>query len=74
MMVFDIDGTPEKSGESSFNQREFLFIRTLVYAMLKAGVSPEDIGLLTPYQAQYDKFMALVPRVGGIDPRKIDGY
>jgi len=54
LAFYHVNGTEEPSGAFSFfNHREAALVEELLYTLVaQYGVSPEDIGIITPYEGQ----------------------
>ena len=57
---YHYDETEKMENNSYYNEREIFLIFGIVYKLIKAGVQVENLGIITPYNAQkfrlYDKF------------------
>jgi DNA polymerase alpha-associated DNA helicase A len=76
LIFFDTQGGdfPEKSeeeevdkkagkgmmGESKSNEMEAILVKTHVQSLVDAGVKPEDIAVITPYNAQVRQIVSII--------------
>jgi hypothetical protein len=62
LMWIQHDGQEEtvKKGTSIINNHEVLIIIKLLAELLKAGVHPQDLGIIMPYNAQKDQLLKIV--------------
>lgn len=58
---FDMDEYKEEDGGSLYNQGEVSLTLAHVEKLMKAGILAEDIGIITPYNAQVGKLRELRP-------------
>jgi superfamily I DNA and/or RNA helicase len=61
-------GEEQDEAGSSFNQGEALAVREYLQRLLQAGITQEQIGVLTPYAAQV---AALTPSSALLHPRSL---
>ncbi|KOS19335.1 DNA polymerase alpha-associated DNA helicase A [Escovopsis weberi] len=61
-------------GESKSNEMEALLVRQHVRQLTEAGVRPEDIAVVTPYNAQLAALASLKERYPGIELGSVDGF
>ena len=52
LFFYNYTGDEEKSHNSYFNKTEIRMIKSVVYKLIKSGVLPKNIGIITPYNAQ----------------------
>uniref|UniRef100_A0A6U0THT0 Upf1 domain-containing protein n=1 Tax=Pinguiococcus pyrenoidosus TaxID=172671 RepID=A0A6U0THT0_9STRA len=72
MMFYTCNGAEELSGSgtSFLNRTEALLVEKVVTTLLKAGVDPEEIGIVTPYEGQRAYVTSHMARAGGM-PAKL---
>ncbi|KAL7960538.1 P-loop containing nucleoside triphosphate hydrolase protein [Trichoderma compactum] len=61
-------------GESKSNEMEAALVRLHVKQLVEAGVRPEDIAVVTPYNAQLAALASLKERFPGIELGSVDGF
>ncbi|KAL7628636.1 hypothetical protein AAE478_000151 [Parahypoxylon ruwenzoriense] len=61
-------------GESKSNEMEAALVRMHVKKLVKAGVRPEDIAVVTPYNAQLGLLAPLKEAFPGIELGSVDGF
>ncbi|KEZ44419.1 hypothetical protein SAPIO_CDS3417 [Scedosporium apiospermum] len=61
-------------GESKSNEMEALLVRQHVRELVDSGVKPEDIAVVTPYNAQLGLLAPLKERYPGIELGSVDGF
>ncbi|KAK1446961.1 hypothetical protein CCUS01_12108 [Colletotrichum cuscutae] len=61
-------------GESKSNEMEGALVRQHVQKLVDAGVKPEDIAVVTPYNAQLAILAPLKERFPGIELGSVDGF
>ncbi|WQF77904.1 Putative AAA+ ATPase domain, helicase SMUBP-2/Hcs1, Helicase superfamily 1/2, ATP-binding protein [Colletotrichum destructivum] len=61
-------------GESKSNEMEAALVRQHVQKLVDAGVKPEDIAVVTPYNAQLAVLAHLKERFPGIELGSVDGF
>ncbi|KAL7927731.1 P-loop containing nucleoside triphosphate hydrolase protein [Trichoderma austrokoningii] len=61
-------------GESKSNDMEAALVRLHVKQLVEAGVRPEDIAVVTPYNAQLAALATLKERFPGIELGSVDGF
>jgi len=65
----------DPEGESKWNEGEMGIIAKHLAALAAAGLSPSQIGVITPYNAQVDRLRAaLVPLYPGLEIGSVDGF
>lgn len=57
------------SGTSFLNRTEAQNVEAVVTAFFKAGLRPEQIGIITPYEGQKAFIISYMTRVGSLDPQ-----
>lgn len=62
------------TGESKSNEMEAALVKTHVKALVKAGLKPEDIAIVTPYNAQVGLLASLKEQYPGIEVGSVDGF
>ena len=64
------------SGRSSFNRNECLMVIDTIKTMLNAGITQEQIGVITPYYGQVQYLLQLAETEGFVDIEisTVDGY
>ncbi|RWA07199.1 hypothetical protein EKO27_g7900 [Xylaria grammica] len=76
----DADNTGKKGsvrslyGESKSNEMEAALVRRHVTKLVRAGVKPEDIAVVTPYNAQLGLLAPLKDAFPGIELGSVDGF
>ncbi|GFP52562.1 DNA polymerase alpha-associated DNA helicase A [Trichoderma asperellum] len=61
-------------GESKSNDMEAALVRLHVKQLVEAGVRPEDIAVVTPYNAQLAALATLKEKFPGIELGSVDGF
>ncbi|KAF3074651.1 DNA polymerase alpha-associated DNA helicase A [Trichoderma lentiforme] len=61
-------------GESKSNEMEAALVRLHVKQLVEAGVRPEDIAVVTPYNAQLAALASLKEKFPGIELGSVDGF
>ncbi|KAK3695390.1 P-loop containing nucleoside triphosphate hydrolase protein [Podospora appendiculata] len=61
-------------GESKSNEMEAALVRQHVRALVEAGIRPEDIAVVTPYNAQLAILAPLKETFPGIELGSVDGF
>ncbi|KAK3337159.1 P-loop containing nucleoside triphosphate hydrolase protein, partial [Cercophora scortea] len=61
-------------GESKSNEMEAALVRQHVRALVEAGIHPEDIAVVTPYNAQLAILAPLKETFPGIELGSVDGF
>ncbi|ESA44185.1 DNA-binding protein SMUBP-2, variant [Neurospora crassa OR74A] len=61
-------------GESKSNEMEAALVRQHVRGLIKAGVRPDDIAVVTPYNAQLSILAPLKDEFPGIELGSVDGF
>ncbi|KAJ4417382.1 hypothetical protein N0V85_001862 [Neurospora sp. IMI 360204] len=61
-------------GESKSNEMEAALVRQHVRGLVEAGVRPEDIAVVTPYNAQLSILAPLKDEFPGIELGSVDGF
>ncbi|KAL7935046.1 hypothetical protein V8C35DRAFT_321664 [Trichoderma chlorosporum] len=61
-------------GESKSNEMEAVLVRLHVKQLVEAGVRPEDIAVVTPYNAQLAALASLKETFPGIELGSVDGF
>ncbi|KAF6840783.1 hypothetical protein CMUS01_03816 [Colletotrichum musicola] len=61
-------------GESKSNETEAALVRQHVQSLVDAGVKPEDIAVVTPYNAQLAVLAPLKEQFPGIELGSVDGF
>ncbi|KXX77337.1 DNA polymerase alpha-associated DNA helicase A [Madurella mycetomatis] len=61
-------------GESKSNEMEAVLVRQHVRSLVEAGVKPEDIAVVTPYNAQLSILAPLKDEFPGIELGSVDGF
>ncbi|TFB05629.1 DNA polymerase alpha-associated DNA helicase A [Trichoderma ghanense] len=61
-------------GESKSNEMEAALVRLHVKQLVAAGVRPEDIAVVTPYNAQLAALASLKEKFPGIELGSVDGF
>ncbi|KAJ4394226.1 hypothetical protein N0V93_003443 [Gnomoniopsis smithogilvyi] len=61
-------------GESKSNEMEALLVKQHVRSLVDAGVKPEDIAVVTPYNAQLAVLAPLKEAFPGIELGSVDGF
>ncbi|KFH47903.1 DNA polymerase alpha-associated DNA helicase A-like protein [Hapsidospora chrysogenum ATCC 11550] len=61
-------------GDSKCNEMEAALVRLHVTSLVEAGVRPEDIAVVTPYNAQLAVLAPLKERFPGIELGSVDGF
>ncbi|TPX17977.1 uncharacterized protein E0L32_011945 [Thyridium curvatum] len=61
-------------GESKSNEMEALLVRQHVQGLVDAGVKPEDVAVVTPYNAQLGLLAPLKEAFPGIELGSVDGF
>lgn len=61
-------------GESKSNDMEAALVRLHVKQLVEAGVRPEDIAVVTPYNAQLAALVTLKEKFPGIELGSVDGF
>ncbi|KAJ4860806.1 AAA domain-containing protein [Trichoderma breve] len=61
-------------GESKSNEMEAALVRLHVKQLVEAGVRPEDIAVVTPYNAQLAVLASLKEKFPGIELGSVDGF
>ena len=56
------------SGTSFLNRQEAANVEQLVTAFFRAGLKPEQIGIITPYEGQRGYIISYMQRSGTLDP------
>ncbi|XP_059152220.1 RNA helicase Mov10l1-like [Physella acuta] len=54
----------ETNSPSWFNPEETIYVVKYLQGVLKEGVKPEDIGIITPYRKQVEKICLMIDRLG----------
>jgi superfamily I DNA and/or RNA helicase len=67
------DEEPEPEGESRLNPREAALVVRKVRDLLDAGVSPRDVGVITPYSAQV-RLLRDRLAIPGMEIDSVDGF
>ena len=57
------------SGTSYLNRAEAALVEKIVTTWLKAGATPDQIGVITPYEGQRAHIVSLMQRVGPLRPK-----
>ncbi|KAG5938462.1 hypothetical protein E4U60_001358 [Claviceps pazoutovae] len=75
----DEKGAPRKGkgsllGESKSNEMEAALVRRHVGSLVEAGVRPEDIAVITPYNAQLAILASLKEQFPGVELGSVDGF
>ncbi|KAG6053222.1 hypothetical protein E4U17_004921 [Claviceps sp. LM77 group G4] len=75
----DEKGAPRKGkgsllGESKSNEMEAALVRRHVGGLVAAGVRPEDIAVITPYNAQLAILAPLKEQFPGVELGSVDGF
>ncbi|PHH74524.1 hypothetical protein CDD83_4557 [Cordyceps sp. RAO-2017] len=75
----DEDGKDRKGkaalhGESKSNEMEAVLVRRHVRQLVRAGVRPEDIAVVTPYNAQLALLAPLKEQFPGVELGSVDGF
>ncbi|KAG6034568.1 hypothetical protein E4U19_005589 [Claviceps sp. Clav32 group G5] len=75
----DEKGTPRRGkgsllGESKSNEMEAALVRRHVGGLVAAGVRPEDIAVITPYNAQLAILASLKEQFPGVELGSVDGF
>ncbi|KAG6051406.1 hypothetical protein E4U39_001123 [Claviceps sp. Clav50 group G5] len=75
----DEKGTPRRGkgsllGESKSNEMEAALVRRHVGGLVAAGVRPEDIAVITPYNAQLAILAPLKEQFPGVELGSVDGF
>ncbi len=63
----------EPDGESRRNEQEARLVERKLRALLEAGVTAEQIGVITPYAAQVRRLRELLP-LPGLEIDSVDGF
>ncbi|KAK0765954.1 hypothetical protein N5P37_001895 [Trichoderma harzianum] len=61
-------------GESKSNEMEAALVRLHVKQLVESGVRPEDIAVVTPYNAQLAALASLKEKFPGIELGSVDGF
>jgi len=61
----------KKDSQSRYNPEEAKLVKDIVNKLIKAGVSPKDIGVITPYKDQEDLLKKLLKDV---EVQTVDGF
>ncbi|KAG6296585.1 hypothetical protein E4U09_001702 [Claviceps aff. purpurea] len=61
-------------GESKSNEMEAALVRRHVGSLVEAGVRPEDIAVITPYNAQLAILASLKEQFPGVELGSVDGF
>ena len=56
------------SGTSFLNRTEAQNVESVVTMFFNAGLKPEQIGIITPYEGQRAFILSYMQRVGSLDP------
>ncbi|KAJ4326764.1 hypothetical protein N0V84_002783 [Fusarium piperis] len=67
-------GRASLHGESKSNEMEAALVRQHVEQLVEAGVRPEDIAVVTPYNAQLAVLASLKDKFPGIELGSVDGF
>ncbi|PWI74481.1 hypothetical protein PCL_07795 [Purpureocillium lilacinum] len=67
-------GRGSLTGESKSNEMEALLVRQHVKQLVDAGVRPDDVAVVTPYNAQLALLAPLKERFPGIELGSVDGF
>ncbi|KAF4467324.1 dna polymerase alpha-associated dna helicase a [Fusarium albosuccineum] len=71
-------GRASLHGESKSNEMEAALVRQHVKQLVEAGVRPEDIAVVTPYNAQFNSKLAILAplkdKFPGIELGSVDGF
>ena len=67
----DFPEKQNKDSQSKYNPEEAKLIKKLVEKLLEAGISPKDIGIITPYKDQEDFLKKLIK---DIEIQTVDGF
>lgn len=67
-------GKSSLHGDSKCNEMEAALVRQHVGALVEAGVRPEDIAVVTPYNAQLSVLAPLKEKFPGIELGSVDGF
>ncbi|KAG5960715.1 hypothetical protein E4U58_004570 [Claviceps cyperi] len=75
----DEKGAPRRGkgsllGESKSNEMEAALVRRHVGGLVEAGVRPEDIAVITPYNAQLAILASLKEQFPGVELGSVDGF
>lgn len=57
------------SGTTYLNRSEASAVEQTITALIKSGVQPEQIGVITPYEGQRLHLISALPRIGELDAR-----
>ena len=73
---YNVVDTEKCENYSYYNEKEIYHVYGVVHRLIKAGVKPEDIGIITPYNAQkyklYDKFSN--DKYNNLKIESVDGF
>ncbi|SPO00865.1 probable DNA-binding protein SMUBP-2 [Cephalotrichum gorgonifer] len=70
------EGAPKRGlhSESKSNEMEAVLVRQHVKELVESGLKPEDIAVVTPYNAQLGLLAPLKERYPGIELGSVDGF
>jgi len=71
LRFFNIEGMEEESGTSSMNKTEAGQVEKVLNDLLKSGVKPQDIGIITPYIGQKGVLQKNIHKNRGLKEIKI---
>lgn len=71
----DLDETQESEGSSRWNEGEVRLVSQHVHALVEAGLPPDRIGVITPYNAQVEALRHALYDLGdAVEIGSVDGF